>query len=152
MEPRDVLIVVGGLLMGATLLGFAWQIRQGRVSRNHAQHRPAEIPLDLIDTQARFTLLQFSGPYCSYCHAMRGVLATAAQNHHPAVAHREIDITDYPELTATLAISQTPTTLIVTHTGHVVSRIHGAARPPVVEQEIQVQIASRKAASDEYLI
>jgi len=152
MEPRDVLLLLAALIIGATLLGFAWQIRQGRVSRQSVTLRAPEIPLDLIDTQTRFTLLQFSGPFCSYCAAMRGVLRAASANHQGVVAHREIDITDFPELTQRLRISQTPTTLIVTHTGHVVSRIHGAARPPVVEEEITLAIASRKAASDEYLI
>jgi thiol-disulfide isomerase/thioredoxin len=152
MEPTDALLLLGGLIIGATLLGFAWQIRQGRVSRAQGSLRPPEVPLELVDTSVRFTLVQFSGPFCSYCHAMRSVLGAAVKNHEGVVAHREIDITDYPELTQELRISQTPTTLIVTHTGHVVSRIHGAAKPPVVEQEITLAIASRKAASDEYLI
>jgi len=152
MEPTDVLLLLGGLIIGATLLGFAWQIRQGRVSRGLTSLRPPEVPLELLDTTARFTLLQFSGPFCSYCHAMRTVLGQAAERHEGVVAHREIDITDFPELTQSLRISQTPTTLIVTHTGHVVSRIHGAAKPPVVEEEITLAIESRKAASDEYLI
>jgi glutaredoxin len=151
MEWINVLLLVGGLIVVATLLGFAWQVRQGRVSRSARAVAPPEIPLTLIDTQSPFTLLQFSGPYCSYCAAMRGVLG-AATLAHEGVEHREIDITDHPELTAALRISQTPTTLIVTHTGHVVSRIHGAAKPPVVEHEITLAIASRKAASDEYLI
>jgi thiol-disulfide isomerase/thioredoxin len=152
MEPTDVLLLLGGLIIGATLLGFAWQVRQGRVSRGEDSLRPPEVPLDLLDTTVRFTLLQFSGPFCSYCQAMRTVLGTAAAHHEGVVAHREIDVTDYPDLTHSLKINQTPTTLIVTHTGHVVSRIHGAAKPPVVEDEITLAIASRKAASDEYLI
>jgi thiol-disulfide isomerase/thioredoxin len=152
MEPIVILLLLGGLLVGATLLGFAWQVRQGRVSRQASSKLPGEVPLELLDAESNFTLLQFSGPFCSYCEAMRGVLSRAADNHPGVAGHREIDIQDYPELTSSLRISQTPTTLIVTHTGHVWSRIHGAAKPPVVEQEIQLAIASRKAASDEYLI
>ena len=152
MESREVFVLVVALIIGATLLGFAWQVRQGRVSRQSPTLRAPEIPLELIDTQTRFTLLQFSGPYCSSCAAMRGVLAASATTHNGVVAHREIDITDFPELTQRLRINQTPTTLIVTHTGQVISRIHGAARPPVVDQEITLAIATRKAASDEYLI
>lgn len=152
MDPLLVVALLGGLLVLATLLGFAWQIRQGRISRHGGFHRPPEIPLDLIDTSSRFTLLQFSGPYCSYCVAMRGVLGRAADAHNDQVAHREIDITDHADLVQALKINQTPTTLIVHHTGHIVSRIHGAAKPPVVEEEITRAIESRKAASDEYLI
>lgn len=152
MDPLVILGVVGGLLIAATIIGLAWQRRQGRVSRESPTRLPPEVPLDLIDPTTRFTLLQFSGPFCSYCHAMRGVLSRATADHPGVVSHREIDIVDHASLTSTLGISQTPTTLIVTDTGHIVSRIHGAAKPPVVEQEIQLAIASRKAASDEYLI
>jgi thiol-disulfide isomerase/thioredoxin len=152
MDPLVITLTLGGLLVSATLLGFVWQIRQGRVSRQAPSRLPPEVPLELLDPGSRFTLLQFSGPYCSYCLAMRGVLSRTVENHPGVVAHREVDIQDHPELTSTLRISQTPTTLIVTHSGHIVSRIHGAAKPPVVEQEIQLAIASRKAASDEYLI
>lgn len=152
MDPLLVIALLGGLLVLATLLGFAWQVRQGRISRQSGFHRPPEIPLELIDPTSRFTLLQFSGPYCSYCQAMRGVLGRAAETHHDQVVHREIDVTDHAELVQTLKISQTPTTLIVHHTGHIVSRIHGAAKPSVVDEEITRAIESRKAASDEYLI
>jgi hypothetical protein len=68
------------------------------------------------------------------------------------VSHREIDITHHQELTRALRISQTPTTLIVTDTGHIVTRIQGATKPPLVDQEIRNAIELRKAASDEYLI
>jgi thioredoxin-like negative regulator of GroEL len=147
-----IALVLGALLVLATLLGFAWQNAQGRVSRVASSTLPPDVPADLVDSTTRFTLLQFSGPYCSYCVAMRGVLEKATVQHEGVVSHREIDITDYPELTQKLRISQTPTTLIVTNTGHSLARISGAARPPVVEEEIQRAIASRKAASDEYLI
>jgi thioredoxin-like negative regulator of GroEL len=83
---------------------------------------------------------------------MRGVLQRAAAAHPGVVSHREIDITDHLELARALRVSQTPTTFIVTTTGHLVSRISGAAKPPVVEAEIQNALTSRKAASDEYLI
>lgn len=152
MDPLVIAAWLVGLLVLSTVVGFAWRFRQGRVSHHLPSRLPPEIPLELVDQKSKFTLLQFSGPYCSYCHAMRQVLATVAHHHQGVITHREIDILDYEDLTAKLRISQTPTTLIVTHTGHIVSRIHGAAKPPVVEHEIQLAIASRKAASDEYLI
>jgi thiol-disulfide isomerase/thioredoxin len=152
MEPRNIVLILLALLGVATVLGFIWQSRQGRVSRSQRHALPPEVPLDLVDSLTRFTLLQFSGPYCSYCDAMRGVLGRAAHNFPGVVSHREIDITDHQELTRTLRISQTPTTLIVTNTGHIVTRIQGAMKPPLVDQEIRNAIELRKAASDEYLI
>jgi hypothetical protein len=83
---------------------------------------------------------------------MRGVLKSEAEASAGLVAHREIDITDYPELTTALKIAQTPTTFLVTTSGHIISRIHGAAKPPVVAEEVHQALTTRKAQSDEYLI
>ena len=151
MDTLGVLAVLGGLLALATVLGVAWKSRQGRVSRLSSS-RPADVPLDLIDTKAVFTLLQFSGPFCSYCAAMRRVLEDATHRFDEALAHREIDITDYPDVVSALRISQTPTTVLVDATGHIHARIQGAAKPAVVDHEIQQALESRKVASDEYLI
>jgi len=152
MDPLQIVVILAALLLVATLLGFAWQNAQGRVHRHKADSLPPDVPPELVDQSTRFTLLQFSGPFCSYCDAMRGVLQRAVVAHPGVVSHREIDITDHPELTSALRVSQTPTTFIVTTTGHVVSRISGASKPPVIESEIQNALTSRKAASDEYLI
>lgn len=152
MDPLLVLTVLGALVLSATALGLVWQSRQGRVSRLGRAQRPADLPLALIDTKSAFTLLQFSGPYCSYCAAMRKILGEAATRHSDTIAHREIDITDYPDVVTALRISQTPTTLVVDSAGHIHSRIHGAAKPATVEQEIQQALDARKAATDEYLI
>jgi len=152
MDPLHIVVVLAALLLIATLLGFAWQNAQGRVLRHKAGSLPPDVPLDLVDQSTRFTLLQFSGPFCSYCDAMRGVLQRAVTAHPGIVSHREISIVAYPELTSALRVNQTPTTFIVTTTGHLVSRISGAAKPPVIEAEIQNALTSRKAASDEYLI
>ena len=152
MEPPQIALVVGGLLVVSTLLGFAWQNKQGAVSRKASASLPPDVPVELIEQGALITLLQFSGPYCSYCQAMRVVLGNEAVSSEGNVAHREIDITDYPELTASLKVSQTPTTFIVTGSGHIISRIHGAAKPPIVAHEVQQALTQRKAQADEYLI
>ena len=152
MEPLNIFLILLGLLIVATLAGFAWQNRQGSISRSSAPDLPPDIPLDLVERDSIITLLQFSGPFCSYCQAMRGVLSREVATHDGAVAHREIDITDYPDLTRTLRVNQTPTTFLVTSSGHIVSRIHGAAKPPIVANEVARALSHRKAQSDEYLI
>jgi thiol-disulfide isomerase/thioredoxin len=152
MDPLQIVLALGALLAIATLIGLLWQRGQGRVSRAARSAVVADVPRDFLAAGAAFTLLQFSGPFCSYCEAMRRILSDAAHAHPGMVAHREVDITDHPELTARLSISQTPTTLIVSDSGHIISRIRGAAKPPVVQAEIANAIEQRKAASDEYLI
>ena len=152
MDPLWIALVVVGLVIASTLLGFAWQNRQGLVTRSRQVSLPPDVPVALLEATTRLTLLQFSGPFCSYCAAMRRVLFEAADKNPREVSFREVDITDYPELTRSLRISQTPTTLLVSHTGHLISRINGAAKPPVVDQEIHEALETRKAQSDEYLI
>jgi thiol-disulfide isomerase/thioredoxin len=152
MDPLQIALVLGALLAVATLAGFAWQNTQGSVSRRALSSLPPDVPHTLVDQTAVITLLQFSGPFCSYCAAMRGVLGAEASRSEGLVAHREIDITEYPELTSALKVSQTPTTFLVTRSGHIVSRIHGAAKPPVVAEEVHQALTTRKAQSDEYLI
>jgi thioredoxin-like negative regulator of GroEL len=152
MDALQSGLVIVALLVVATLTGFAWQNRQGSVSRKTSGSLPPDLPHELVDHSAVITLVQFSGPFCSYCAAMRGVLQGEAARSSGQVAHREIDITDYPELTASLKVAQTPTTFLVTRSGHVISRIRGAAKPPVVAEEIHQALTTRKAQSDEYLI
>lgn len=152
MEPLQIALIVAALVVFATLLGFVWQNKQGAVSRKTSVSLPPDVPLELIDKRAIITLLQFSGPFCSYCVAMRGVLAAEASSSEGQVAHREVDITDHPDLTGALKVSQTPTTFVVARSGHIISRIQGAAKPPVVAHEVQQALTTRKAQSDEYLI
>jgi thiol-disulfide isomerase/thioredoxin len=152
MEPLQIAVALVALLVAATLLGFAWQDRQGSVSRQASSSLPPDVPENLVHPGAVITLLQFSGPLCSYCAALRGILSQEAKKSSGLVAHREVDITDHPELTKALSVFQTPTTFVVTRSGHILSRIHGAAKPAVVAEEVRSALMTRKAQSDEYLI
>ena len=73
----------------------------------------------------RATLLQFSSAFCAPCRATRRVLADVAAVV-PGVEHVEVDAEHHLELVRTLGISRTPTTLILDHNGHEVSRASGA--------------------------
>ena len=151
MNLSAIFLTLLTLVFLATLAGLWWKGNQGRVTRHPSTALPADVPLELIDTTATLTLLQFSGPYCSYCAAMRKILGQISQAT-PGVSHHEIDITDYPELTKKLRISQTPTTLLVTPTGHLHSRIRGASTLAAVTEEVTHALEYRKAHSDGYLL
>ena len=151
MDTIAIFLTLLSLLFVATLLGLWWKGNQGRVTREPNHAVPPDVPVDLVDKKAVLTLLQFSGPFCSYCDAMRGILSRLSEELE-GVSHREIDITDHPELTSTLRISQTPTTLLVTPSGHLHSRIRGAATAAAVREEVTHALEYRKAHSDGYLI
>jgi thioredoxin-like negative regulator of GroEL len=152
MDTTAVILIVVSLVLVASVVGFAWKKSQGRITRSTRHATAPEVPRDLVDSHAVFTLLQFSGPLCSYCAAMRTILGAQVEKNPGVIAHKEVDITDYPELTSTLRVTQTPTTLLVTQGGHVHSRIRGAATARVVGAEIQHALEARKAQSDGYRI
>jgi thiol-disulfide isomerase/thioredoxin len=135
------------LVAVSTLLGVVWKARQGRVRRDPQ----GEIPASLIDPDARLTILQFSGEFCSYCPLMRAHLTRAA-NANERVTHRELDIAQHVDLTAKLHILQTPTTLLVSPRGRVLARIAGVAQPKNIQTEITAALEAARTDSDDYLI
>lgn len=73
----------------------------------------------------RATLLQFSSAFCAPCRATRRVLGEVAEVV-PGVAHVEVDAEHHLELTRTLGILRTPTTLVLDAAGREVTRAAGA--------------------------
>ncbi|HEY1134686.1 MAG TPA: thioredoxin family protein [Nocardioides sp.] len=73
----------------------------------------------------RATLLQFSSAFCAPCRATRRVLGDVAEVV-PGVAHVEVDAEHHLELTRTLGILRTPTTLVLDAAGREVTRAAGA--------------------------
>ena len=79
----------------------------------------------------RATLLQFSSAFCAPCRATRRILADIA-DVVPGIAHVEVDAEHHLALVRRLGILRTPTTLILDHNGHEVSRASGAPRKEAV--------------------
>lgn len=77
------------------------------------------------------TLVQFSSAFCAPCRATRRVLGEVAQVV-PGVAHVEVDAEQHLELTRTLGILRTPTTLVLDAAGREVSRAGGVPGKPQV--------------------
>jgi thioredoxin-like negative regulator of GroEL len=96
-------------------------------------------------------MLQVSAPLCSYCGAMRGILAGVAESE-PQAGHLEYDVSDIPDLIEAFTIRQTPTTLLVSASGDVLFTLQGPTPPGVVSDHIQRAFAEIQRRSDEYLI
>jgi thiol-disulfide isomerase/thioredoxin len=75
----------------------------------------------------RATLVQFSSAFCQPCRATRRVLAEVAAMV-PGVLHLEIDAEERLELTRELAVTRTPTVLVLDATGRLVRRAAGQPR------------------------
>jgi thiol-disulfide isomerase/thioredoxin len=88
--------------------------------------RPA-LGVEVGELGERATLLQFSSAFCAPCRATRRVLGDIAAAV-PGVAHLELDAEERLELTRSLGIARTPTTLVLDAGGVEVARASGAPR------------------------
>ena len=141
------LLALAAVLAIATLLGLWWRSRQGKVRRD------ATLLIDAkyLDSTAAVTILLFGSEYCAYCPQQWRLIEDAVAAAKD-LGKNSIDIALDPKLTATLAISQTPTTLLVSSGGEVLSRIGGLARRDVLQREIDYARRKRRDKNDEYLI
>src|SRR5690625_2090270 len=81
----------------------------------------------------RATLLQLSSGFCAPCLATRGLLERVAETTE-GVRHVDLDVAHHPELAARLAITQTPTMLLLGPDGTVLARHDGVPRLAAVRE------------------
>lgn len=138
MDAGSVTLVLGGLVLAATLLGFLHRATQGR-ARTISDARVVSI--DGVALGGRATLLQFSTEVCAPCKSTARVLDDLA-TRTADVAHVELDVTHRPELASRYRVLQTPTTLILDADGLVRARIGGAVRRDTIVAELQRVLAA----------
>jgi thiol-disulfide isomerase/thioredoxin len=121
--------VLLGVLVGASVLGVLWRMRQGRlreVRRTDDSLLPTLTELGAIPGE-RATLLQFSSAFCAPCRATKQILSDVAAAV-PGVRHVEVDAESNLELVRRLNILKTPTTLVLDKNGRVTRRASGQPR------------------------
>lgn len=136
-----------GTLAVATALGVWWRSGQGRVQREAA----TLIDAKYLDAKAAITIVMFSSEYCAYCPQQWRLIEDAVSAAGD-LAMRSIDIAADGAISNRLAVTQTPTTLLVSAGGEVLSRIGGLARRDVLKREIDYARQKRRDKNDEYLI
>jgi thiol-disulfide isomerase/thioredoxin len=141
LDNRFALIAL--LILAALIAGFWWRARTGRAKLV----RSGEL-VDLGKLKATIsgkpvssfgevaTLLQFSTEVCSICVATAR-LYKDLEKKTPGLKHIEVDITNRMDLAAHFSVMQTPTTLILDKHGMVKTRIGGAPRQNVIQDEIK---------------
>ncbi|GAB2460930.1 thiol-disulfide isomerase/thioredoxin [Conyzicola lurida] len=136
MTPLATTAVLVGLVALATALGLLWRWQNGRLRT--AAGTEIVAPGDIHGSLGgHATLLQFSSELCTPCRATHRVLESLAAESS-GVAHVELDITRFPDLTDRFGILQTPTTLILDRDGAVRARIGGAARAADVRAHLDL--------------
>lgn len=131
-------LVVLGLIAGAY-----WKISTGRAKRVRSGEQvdleklgatKAGKPVTKFGKKA--TLLQFSSEVCSQCGPTARYLGEVEKQHQDLL-HIDVDVTHRIDLAAHFKVLQTPTTLVLDHTGRVKARIGGAPKPFVIKQELE---------------
>jgi len=123
-------LVVVGVLAGATAFGFWWRARNGRIRKQRAGHVAESQHWDVLGfdpAEAQVTLVQFSTAFCQPCRATRVILADVAAAR-PGVRHIEVDAESHLDVVRALDIRRTPTVLVVDRAGQIVGRASGQPR------------------------
>jgi thiol-disulfide isomerase/thioredoxin len=137
MNPLVVAAVLVGLVALATALGLVWKSRTGRVRTLDGDVvRLPEVPI-----RGKATLLQFSTEVCAPCVPTRRVLGQIAASTD-GVSHVDLDVTHRPDIAAKFNVLQTPTTLILDHSGAIRARIGGAPRQADVRAALEQILAA----------
>lgn len=140
IETRIAIVAV--FVTAVVALGFIWRARTGRARRVNSAE---QVDLSLLGATKngqpitrfakRVTFLQFSSEMCSQCVQTARVFKELEANSDD-ILHIEVDITNRLDLARKFHVMQTPTTLVLDHTGRVTSRIGGVAKPETIQDEI----------------
>jgi thiol-disulfide isomerase/thioredoxin len=136
------LAILVGLIALAGVLGAVWRLRTGRakaIDRGEiidlARLGAVKDGKPVTEFGKRVTFVQFSSETCSTCkqtaRLFRELEATADD-----VLHIEVDITNRLDLAKKFHILQTPTTLVLDHSGRITSRIGGAPKQATIDQQL----------------
>ncbi|WP_433318621.1 TlpA family protein disulfide reductase [Micromonospora sp. CA-269861] len=124
------LLVVIGVLTLATVLGWWWRRRDGRIHPVSGDDRPGDVDPDSVPLAALgvrpglVTLVQFSSAICAPCRATRRLLSEV-EGRVDGITVMEIDAERHLDEVRALAIWRSPTVLVVDAEGRIVQRVSG---------------------------
>lgn len=143
MDLQAKLAIVITLAIVAAIAGLVWRTRTGK---SKAVKDGGSVDLkelaalkngNLVTKFGRkTTFIQFSSEYCTQCRQTARLLGEL-EKADEGVLHVEIDITNRLELAKKYNVLQTPTTLVLDSKGRIKSRIGGAPKPAVIQQELE---------------
>jgi thiol-disulfide isomerase/thioredoxin len=118
-----------GALVVAAAAAWWLRAREGRVRVTGTPAVPGlpEPVLAALAEHPTITLVQVSTTFCAPCRHARAVLDQLARTTD-GVAHVELDVTDRPEVAASLGVLRTPTTVAFTSDGRELLRVGGVPR------------------------
>jgi thiol-disulfide isomerase/thioredoxin len=133
MDPLGLALLAAALL-GAAAFGLWRRRTDGRLraappAPAEGSQAPAALSAEELGAAlgARATLVQFSSAFCQPCRATRQILGEVS-GMVDGVAHVEIDAESRLDLVRRLAITRTPTVLVLDPRGRITRRAAGAPR------------------------
>ncbi|MFC0439718.1 thioredoxin family protein [Kutzneria buriramensis] len=132
--------VLLAVLVAATVLGFLLRGRDGRVRRSKPSAQLPEQVRDLIDPSAPVTLVQLSTTFCAPCRHTRVLLSDLA-SRTDGLEHRELDLTDLPDVASSLKVLRTPTTVAYAPNGAELLRVGGVPKRDVLVEALRPHLA-----------
>lgn len=118
-----------GVLLVAGAAAWWLRAREGRIRATGAPATaslPEPVRAALADAPA-ITLVQVSTTFCAPCRHARAVLNQLAGTTE-GLRHVELDVTDTPEVAASLGVLRTPTTVAFASDGTELLRVGGVPR------------------------
>lgn len=117
-----------GAVAVVAVIALVLRARDGRV-RPAGAHADLSAPVrELLDPGIPVTLVQLSTTFCANCRQTRTVLEGLADRTE-GLRHVELDVTDLPEVAATLGVLRAPTTLALAPSGAELLRVGGVPKP-----------------------
>ena len=141
LEAKIAIVI--GLAIVAAIAGLVWRNRTGKSKsvRDGGIVNLKELAAlkngNLVSKFGRkTTFIQFSSEYCTQC-TQTARLLSELEKADDGILHVEIDITNRLELAKKFNVLQTPTTLVLDSKGRIKSRIRGAPKVSVIQQELE---------------
>lgn len=114
-----------GALAVAGAIGVLLKVREGRIRTTGST---VDLPAPVRDLLAPgVTLVQLSTTFCAPCRHAKVILRDLADGTD-GLTHAELDVTNLPDVAASLGIMRTPTTLALASDGTELLRVGGVPK------------------------
>ncbi|MFI6098663.1 thioredoxin family protein [Lentzea sp. NPDC051213] len=128
-----------GALAVAGVIGVLLKVREGRIKTSASS---ADLPPAVRDLLAPpgVTLVQLSTTFCAPCRHAKVILRDIA-DRTDGLEHAELDVTNLPDVAASLGVMRTPTTLALTADGVEVLRVGGVPKRDTLLEALRPHLA-----------
>ena len=120
-------LITGVIIIGLGLLWLAWNAYKSRLISS----------IEASEQNGKPTLLYFTGEYCTVCKFQQSpVVETIMNKFGNAIAVKQVDVSDTPELARQYKVLTLPTTVILTPEGQVKHINYGVAPQTKLEMQL----------------